>query len=232
MTNSERDARALTEEIERATTDQASDGIVGNGTMSSAEVVGVGTATEASEKNFNSEEQRSQRARLGNVATGLPAEGEVGTRAGGLLNEQLGNFDDHSDDFEAVEGAWNERSGEVANDFAINDQELARDRRELAEDEQELTEADNFVGAESRQQVEERLRDDYADYLTEIREGSPRDFRIMTANAERLTDETVATVNNLIKAEAVHPAKLARLKHKMTVALLKDAYGRNFGDRN
>lgn len=220
-TKSESDARALTEEIERATANEAE-------MMEAAETGAAGAAemTEAAgERGVGQIGRRIQNARLGNVATGLPTEGEVGTRVDRLLNEQLGDFDDQSDDLEVVGGGWSEKAGEMGNDWVADNSELARD-------EQELTEADNFVGAESRRQTEERLRDDYVDYLTEIKKGTPWETRIMTANTERLTGETVTAVDNLIKSEAVHPAKLEHLKHKMTVALLKDAYGRNFGDRN
>ena len=78
----------------------------------------------------------------------------------------------------------------------------------------------------------ERLGEDYRDYLTEIGKGSPRDFRIMTKNADRLTDEAVMTVDHLIKGKVTHPAALEQKRFELMTVLLKDAYGRNFGDRN
>lgn len=220
---SEQDARALTAEIDRATevaADRGADVVVGEMT--------TGERSESSEKTGADLERMRLRGErilghsraddkasnyVARVLDEVPTRGVASNRSEGVLDAQL------AADRAAVE-------------LRRNEIELANATTELIDDEEELVEAQNFVGEETPLQVRERLAADREDYLTEIGKGSPRDFKIMTANAERLTDEAVTAVQHLIKEEAVHPANLAHIKHEMTVALLKDAYSRVFGDRN
>lgn len=147
---------------------------------------------------------------------GTTQRGEGSSRLGArvLTGQALGNL--------AVNGATE----------TLGQQELMASQAEIARDEAELTHAEEFVGDETATQMRERLADDREDLVTELGDGSPRDFRIMTKNTERLTNEAVTAVDHLIKEQAVHPAKLEQVRFKMMTALLKDAYSRNFGDRN
>lgn len=218
VTNSEREARALTEEIERAT--------AGVEAVAAAEG-GQEGAGAVKRENVMSKRSRADQARIGSRVAGLPM---ADTTEVGVIEDQamgagaeIGVGDDRGLESES-EAERNVEGLEAA--------ERQDDQRELAVDEAELTEAENFVGTETQLQVGERLRDDREDYLTELGKGSPRDFKIMTANTERLTNEAMMAVQHLIKEEAVHPARLAQVRHKMMVSLLKDAYSRVFGDRN
>lgn len=88
----------------------------------------------------------------------------------------------------------------------------------------------SLVGTESKKEVSERLDDDAKDALTE--EGSGLDHDIMTASAERLTWSAVAGVDKTIKEKATKPRTLERERHLGMVALLRGAFGRDFGSRN
>ncbi len=216
---SEQDARALTAEIDRAT-DEVVDASKTEGQRAeSSENEGAG---------LERTRRRGERI-LGHSRVGNDSE-IVSSDAGRVLD----TANDWGSAGSRVEGVLDTRAvvDREAVELRHDTEELVHETTELIDDEGELTEAQNFVGEETPLQVRERLAADREDYLTEIGKGSPRDFKIMTANAERLTDEAVTAVQHLIKEEAVHPANLAHIKHEMTVALLKDAYSRVFGDRN
>lgn len=88
----------------------------------------------------------------------------------------------------------------------------------------------SLVGMASKKEVQERLNDDLEDAKLETGSGWGHD--IMTASTERLTWGAVAKVDKEIKEKAPKPGALERTRHLGMVALLKGAFGRDFGSRN
>lgn len=93
----------------------------------------------------------------------------------------------------------------------------------------ELEAGANVVGAESKKEVRERLRDDRDDLKME--EGAGWEHDLLTKGQERLTDAAVKQIDTAVNQKAVQPAELERLRFLGMNAILA-TYGRKFGERN
>lgn len=93
----------------------------------------------------------------------------------------------------------------------------------------ELEAGANVVGAESKKEVRERLRDDRDDLKME--EGAGWEHDLLTKGQERLTDEAVKQIDVAVNQKAVQPAELEKLRFLGMNAILA-TYGRKFGERN
>lgn len=93
----------------------------------------------------------------------------------------------------------------------------------------ELEAGANVVGAESKKEVRERLRDDRDDLKME--EGAGWEHDLLTKGQERLTDEAVKKIDAAVNQKAMQPAELEKLRFLGMNAILA-TYGRKFGERN
>lgn len=93
----------------------------------------------------------------------------------------------------------------------------------------ELEAGANVVGAESKKEVRERLRDDRDDLKME--EGVGWEHDLLTKGQERLTNEAMKQIDAAVKQGAMQPAKLEKLRFLGMNAILA-TYGRKFGERN
>ncbi len=93
----------------------------------------------------------------------------------------------------------------------------------------ELEAGANVVGAESKKEVRERLRDDRDDLKME--EGAGWEHDLLTKGQERLTDGAVKSIDAAVKQREVRPAELEKLRFLGMNAILA-TYGRKFGERN
>lgn len=148
-------------------------------------------------------------------------------------NDQNGLASDFGGSEGHSRGGVDWQVGKASEMFALPGQEQkvqSGAEQELRRDEAELLQAQNFVGEESPEQVQERLAEDREDFEQELKVETGR--AKLTANQERLTDEAVKHIEQVIAETADRPGELERAWFLGMTKFVKNSYGRVFGDRN
>lgn len=143
------------------------------------------------------------------------------------LRSDFGGSEDYS------RGGVDWKVGKASETFALPGQEQmvqSGAEQELGRDEAELLQAQNFVGEESPDQVQERLAEDREDFEQELKVETGR--AKLTANQERLTDEAVKHIEQVVAETADCPGELERAWFLGMMKFIKNSYDRDFGDRN
>lgn len=122
-------------------------------------------------------------------------------------------------------------------------QGLAGAERELRRDEQEMVRPTEFVGDETKIQVQERLEADREDFRNE--ENLPpvgateaeralinRDHKIVQKVQDAVTMATAAKVKEILKQPAIRPAEVAKIRQDDMLKMLEGAFNYKFGSGN
>lgn len=120
---------------------------------------------------------------------------------------------------------------------------LAGAERELRRDEQEMVRPTEFVGDETKIQVQERLEADREDLSNE--ENLPpvgatkaekalinRDHKIVQKVQDAVTMATAAKVEEILKQPAIRPAEVAKIRQDDMLKMLEGAFNYKFGSGN
>lgn len=115
--------------------------------------------------------------------------------------------------------------------------------QELGRDERELTRPLEFVGDETKEQVQERLAADDEDLRNEANlppAGATeaekalinRDHKIVQKVQDAVTIATTGKVEAIMKQPAFRPGEIAELRQKAMLNMLSGAFNYKFGDGN
>ena len=91
---------------------------------------------------------------------------------------------------------------------------------------------ESLVGVATELQAKEHLEEDRNMLLTEQGGNGPYAQGIMERNNKRLTNATIARVDQLISENNYHPGKLDEIMSRSRTNFLKDVFNRILGSRN
>lgn len=91
---------------------------------------------------------------------------------------------------------------------------------------------ESLVGVATEVQAKEYLDEDRNMLLTEKGDNGPYAQGIMERNNKRLTNTTIARVDQLISENNYHPGKLDEIMNRSRTNFLKDVFNRILGSRN
>ncbi len=121
---------------------------------------------------------------------------------------------------------------EVSNKDVLENERV----REMAEAEngyaRQAMENVSTIGAETKVQAREWLKEDREDVANEQGLNGPYVKNLMDRNNKRITNETVAAVDDIISKNEYHPGQLDELMNRTRTKFLKDVFNRILGSRN
>lgn len=165
--------------------------------------------------------------------------GTEGIEGGGLNDERaLSAYEQAAEQDSGGGGRLsNTSTGEMMRGAATEQEVLAGDARikELVAIENGYASSDGLevgasvAGAESKKEIKERLRDDREDL--EMEAGAGWGHELLTKGQERLTNEAVKRIDEVVEQRSMRPGELERARFLGMNAILA-TYGRKFGERN
>lgn len=166
---------------------------------------------------------------------GNEALGTEGIEGGGLNDERA--LSAYEQDARGGGRFFNTSAGETMRGAATEQGVLAGDARikELVAIENGYASSDGLevgasvAGAESKKEIKERLRDDREDL--EMEAGAGWGHELLTKGQERLTNEAVKRIDEVVEQRSMRPGELERARFLGMNAILA-TYGRKFGERN
>lgn len=138
-----------------------------------------------------------------------------------------------------------EQAGDFGNRILTYNPDLEAGNKGVLENKRvrEMAEAENgfarqamenvgTVGAETKVQAQEWLKEDREDVANEQGLNGPYVKNLMDRNNKRITNEAVAAVDDIISKNEYHPGQLDELMNRTRTKFLKDVFNRILGSRN